>query len=435
MKKQTRDRLVLPVLLPVGILVVIAGVLYGFSRVLLSISPNAATAVALVVALAIVVVAGVVAARQHVRVSSLIGMIGAVAGVAMLAGGFALATIGTGEGGGGGGEVTTVQVVAANIAFQPTSLSVTAGQAFNIAFDNQDAGVQHNIQIFDNPDFSGAPVFDGQLVTGPAKVVYEVPPLAAGMYAFRCVVHPNMTGTIEATEGGGGGGGVAGPTVTAQNIAFDTDTIELPADTAVTLTFDNQDAGVQHNISIYEDDSAATNLFKGDLVTGVASAEYQIPPLPAGEYYFRCDVHPNMNGKVVVSGGSPMPSGTASPATPTPSPSDNPMPSMSGTAAPTPSGGNGGTTTAVMAQGVAFDTAEIVLPAGQPSTITFTNNDAGVQHNIVIATDSSLSDILFQGDLVTGVATVEYQVPALDAGSYYFACVVHPNMNGIVTVR
>ena len=41
-------------------------------------------------------------------------------------------------------------------------------------------------------------------------------------------------------------------------------------------------------------------LFSGDLVTGVGSATYTIPSLPAGKYYFMCIVHPQMNGTVVV---------------------------------------------------------------------------------------------------------------------------------------
>jgi len=102
-KKQTRDRLVLPILLPVGILVVIVAALYGFSRILLSISHNAATATALAVALAIVVVSAIVAGRRIVRPSSFAGLVGAVTGVAMIAGGIALATVDT-EGEGGQGE-------------------------------------------------------------------------------------------------------------------------------------------------------------------------------------------------------------------------------------------------------------------------------------------------------------------------------------------
>ncbi len=37
----------------------------------------------------------------------------------------------------------------------------------------------------------------------------------------------------------------------AKDIAFDTDAIALPAETATTITFDNEDAGVPHNIAIF----------------------------------------------------------------------------------------------------------------------------------------------------------------------------------------
>ena len=50
MKPVLRDRLVMPLLLPLAILAVIAAVLFGFSRILLSITPTAATVTAIVVA-------------------------------------------------------------------------------------------------------------------------------------------------------------------------------------------------------------------------------------------------------------------------------------------------------------------------------------------------------------------------------------------------
>ena len=110
-----------------------------------------------------------------------------------------------------------------------------------------------------------------------------------------------MQGVIDAGEGGGGGGGgQAGPTLVAQGIAFDTDTLNLPADTATTLTFENKDANTPHNFAIYEDDTATTPLFQGDIVTGPATVEFKLPAIPAGTYYFQCDVHPTMNGTVVV---------------------------------------------------------------------------------------------------------------------------------------
>src|SRR4051812_30681389 len=232
-----------------------------------------------------------------VRGSTVAAMAGVVAGVAMLSGGVALAVLAGGEGGGeepgGASGAGVVTLAAKNIAFDPNQLSVPAGEPFTLAFTNNDAGVQHNVDIFRKEDFSGTPLFEGDLVTGVAEADYDVPALDAGTYYFHCVVHPNMTGTIEAKEGGAPGGGPGGGvTVTAQNISFDTNEIDLPPDAPSTITFDNQDPGVQHNIAIYEDDSLSKNLFTGDLVTGPDSATYDVPPLPEGSYYFHCDVHP-----------------------------------------------------------------------------------------------------------------------------------------------
>jgi plastocyanin len=310
----TRDRLVLPILLPLGILAVVALALWGFSRVLLGVHGTPATTVALIVAGGIVVVAALASARPQVRGSTIAAMAGATAGIAMLAGGIALAVVVGGEEEGpegpGPGPGATVALVAQDIAFDPTDLSVPADQPFTIAFDNRDAGIQHNVQIFDNEEHSGTPLFDGELVTGPVTVDYPVDPLAAGSYYFLCVVHPTMTGQIEAAGGGGGPGPGAAVPVTALNVAFDTDSIALPADAPSAIAFDNQDAGVQHNISIYSNADLAEQLFQGELVTGPDTIEYPIPPLPAGEYYFQCDVHPNMNGSVVADqGGGPEPTG------------------------------------------------------------------------------------------------------------------------------
>jgi plastocyanin len=322
-KKDVRDRLLLPLLLPVGILLFIALILWGFSRILLGLTATTATVTAVVAALGIMVIAAVAAGRTTVRGSTIAAMFAATAGVAMLAGGIALAFVAGGdegeEPGPPDGGVPVVELVAQDIAFNPTDLTVPAGVPFEIAFDNRDAGQQHNVAIYDNPDFSGTAVFEGELVTGPAQTTYDVDPLEPGPYSFLCVVHPTMTGQMEAVEGagatggggpgepGGGGGspgGGGGPggelTVVAQNIAFDTQTIELPPEAVVTITFDNRDAGTPHNISIYSDESLGETLFQGEIVTGPATIPYEVGPFPAGEYYFHCDVHPNMSGAVRV---------------------------------------------------------------------------------------------------------------------------------------
>jgi plastocyanin len=320
MSPAVRDRLVMPILLPLGILAVIAVVLFGFSRILLSLTPTAATVTAIVVAIGVVATASMAAGRKQVRLSTLGVMLGVTAGIAMLAGGIALAVVGGAEEEPGGGESPVVALAAFNIAFEPTTLTVPAGQPFTLRFHNQDANVQHNVQIFDNPDFGGTPLFSGDLVTGVRQTDYTVDPLEPGGYFFHCVVHPNMTGKMQAEEGGPGGPGGpgGGVTVVAQNIAFDISRIELHPGVPTTLTFENRDAGVQHNIAIYSNSSLDQGLFEGELVTGPDTAQYEIPPLEPGEYYFQCNVHPTMNGTVVISdaggggGGGPPPEPTGS---------------------------------------------------------------------------------------------------------------------------
>ena len=83
--------------------------------------------------------------------------------------------------------------------------------------------------------------------------------------------------------------------------SFVTDRIEAPAGEAFELQFFNQEAGVEHNVAIYTDESATESLFVGDFILGVGSGTYDVPALDTGEYYFRCDVHPVMSGTVEVS--------------------------------------------------------------------------------------------------------------------------------------
>lgn len=85
-----------------------------------------------------------------------------------------------------------VTVTAKGIAFLETSWTAPADTPFTIAFDNQDAGVPHNIALKDS---TGATAWEGDIFNGPETRIYEVPALPAGQYTFICTVHPNMTGT------------------------------------------------------------------------------------------------------------------------------------------------------------------------------------------------------------------------------------------------
>jgi plastocyanin len=85
--------------------------------------------------------------------------------------------------------------------------------------------------------------------------------------------------------------------VTAKNLRFNTSRLIAPAGTQVTLTLQNEDAGVLHNIAIYTSRDAQQSIFIGDLFAGVATRQYEFNTPPPGTYFFRCDSHPDtMNG-------------------------------------------------------------------------------------------------------------------------------------------
>lgn len=88
-----------------------------------------------------------------------------------------------------------------------------------------------------------------------------------------------------------------GTTIVASNLAFQQSSVTVKADQAFSVHFVNQDQA-PHNIAIYTDAGAGTQVFAGDIVQG-GDAVYQVPSLRAGTYYFRCDVHPDMHGEIV----------------------------------------------------------------------------------------------------------------------------------------
>ncbi len=118
-----------------------------------------------------------------------------------------------------------------------------------------------------------------------------------------------------------------------------------------------------------------------------------------------------------------------------PAPSGGASPGPSGAATPAPSGGGAAVVLTISAANVAYDKATLEAPANTPFQITFTNNDAGIPHNVSIHQDSPTGPEVWKGEIFSGVATKTYDVPALPPGTYGFVCTVHPNMTGILTVK
>ena len=131
---------------------------------------------------------------------SLVPLYGAIAGISIALTLFPVVIglfPGAGADGSGGPAVESPNAapqLAANsvLSFTTDKLVVPADTPLQLTFDNQQAGVPHNVHIRQGE----APLFEGEDVTGPASVVYDVPALPAGEYTFLCSIHPPMTGTL-----------------------------------------------------------------------------------------------------------------------------------------------------------------------------------------------------------------------------------------------
>lgn len=239
MSKDARESLLLPILMPVGILLVILAIAVGFSRLLLSLTSAGATVVAVSAALTIMVFASVAATRTRLRGGALLAALAGIVGLVMFFGGTVLSLVGGPEKGagaqagggptspsmvmggqspsaapsaapsaspqsGGGAKAVTLSITApsgaAGTGYAEKTLTAPAGAPIKLTFTNQDTGVPHNIEIWSaDPlkDPSAKAFFQGDQITGPATTTYDVPPLSAGTYFYRCVVHPTtMMGAL-----------------------------------------------------------------------------------------------------------------------------------------------------------------------------------------------------------------------------------------------
>ncbi len=90
--------------------------------------------------------------------------------------------------------------------------------------------------------------------------------------------------------------------ITAKGFAFNTSTITVPAGANVAIDFNNMDAGIPHNVAVYENKDAKKAIYVGAVISGPKSITYNFTaPTTPGTYFFRCDVHPTtMVGDFIV---------------------------------------------------------------------------------------------------------------------------------------
>ena len=96
------------------------------------------------------------------------------------------------------------------------------------------------------------------------------------------------------------------------------------------------------------------------------------------------------------------------------------------------------TAATLTAQNIQWTTNQLLFKANEKITVTVDNKDAtGQPHNLGIWTDPSrTSDEIYKPakDVAAG-DKLDYIIPALKAGKYYFECDIHKSMNGTITVR
>lgn len=122
-----------------------------------------------------------------------------------------LSACGGGDGGSSNGGATdgdgssagdVIEIVApsgaANSGYGETEFSAPADTPLTIHFVNDDAGIPHDVRVYEGTEATGTPVFaPAEMITGPAETDYAVPALEAGTYSFNCMAHPTtMTATL-----------------------------------------------------------------------------------------------------------------------------------------------------------------------------------------------------------------------------------------------
>ena len=212
---EVRFKVPLPILIPLIAIAVIGAVTIGFSRVMLAIPPEAATAVALVTAVNILIACGVIAGSKRLEQTSLVELSVIVLYPILI--GVVIALLGIGEGAGHGAESGAEQppggppaagaaveaggtLVAENFEFASDRIVLVAGEEAELTLENADSAA-HNVYIYENEADADAladenALFQGEDVAANATTTYTIPPLDAGEYPFLCRIHPNMRGTV-----------------------------------------------------------------------------------------------------------------------------------------------------------------------------------------------------------------------------------------------
>jgi len=220
-----RERVILPIMIPVGILAFALLVIYGLSRIYLELSSTGATALAAGVAIAVLLSAGYFASNVKAPAWQIGGVL--MVAVAALVGGTIWALVedddAAGEGNepavgneeptpdpGPGGSGETLITMGDNFfevgGERAPAIPIAAGEAVTLNITNGGVAV-HNMQVngtdntFDiaicKPGDASTACSDPGVISGGAEATITIQIDSAGTYNFRCDFHPTeMVGTL-----------------------------------------------------------------------------------------------------------------------------------------------------------------------------------------------------------------------------------------------
>jgi cytochrome c oxidase subunit II len=138
-------------------------------------------------------------------------------------------------------------------------------------------GLAHDAMFFTVRAVDQA-TFDQWVADEQAKAAATPPPLPSGAPAGAVL---QLT-AVSVTDG------------------FDPKELTAPADTPLTIQFDNVDTAAPHNVAIKGANPDGTDWIGLPISQPGTKAIYSVPPIAAGTYTFYCSVHANMTGTLTV---------------------------------------------------------------------------------------------------------------------------------------
>jgi plastocyanin len=130
--------------------------------------------------------------------------------------------------------------------------------------------------------------------------------ITLGLSAVLAACGGSTSSSAGASDGSSSDGGTVAVAdgnvdLSAENLEFSASVIEAPAGEEFTITFTNLEA-VPHNVVVLTEEGG-DEIVAGDVLSEADATEtITVPALEPGEYYFFCEIHPDMNGTIVVEG-------------------------------------------------------------------------------------------------------------------------------------